>query len=267
MASGVRPMDKQETAKVEGVAESFLHLELELLALLREIQFPPPVCHVYNPLEYAWEPHRCYVEKYCSSQKDVLFLGMNPGPFGMVQTGVPFGEVTMVQEWLGVSGIVERPATEHPRRPVLGWQCQRSEVSGARFWGLFRSLCGAAGAQAFFHRCFVHNLCPLAFVDGAGRNLTPADLPQALREQLLEVCGDSLRRTVSLLGVGMVVGVGRLAETRARKALAKGAETRVRVEGISHPSPRNPRANQGWQQATAARLQELHITPLLSSNP
>ncbi|XP_067881049.1 single-strand-selective monofunctional uracil-DNA glycosylase 1 [Heterodontus francisci] len=251
----------------EGLADAFLRLELELNARLRELPFAPPVCYVYSPLEYAWEPHRAYVEMYCQAPKEVLFLGMNPGPFGMVQTGVPFGEVKSVRDWLGVSGTVGRPTVEHPKRPVLGLDCPRTEVSGARFWGLLRRLCGDGGPAAFFGGCFVHNLCPLAFLDVGGRNLTPADLPPAQRQDVLATCDDSLRRAVRLLGVGMVIGVGKLAEGRARRVLAEGDTARVRVVGIPHPSPRNPQANRGWEEAATARLQELGVTSLLASTP
>ena len=34
--------------------------------------------------------------------KRVVFLGMNPGPFGMAQVGVPFGEVAAVRDWLRI---------------------------------------------------------------------------------------------------------------------------------------------------------------------
>ncbi|XP_041038454.1 single-strand-selective monofunctional uracil-DNA glycosylase 1 [Carcharodon carcharias] len=258
---------EETPALPEGLAGSFLRAELELNTVLRVMEFPQPVSYVYNPLEYAWEPHRVYVEKYCQSQKEVLLLGMNPGPFGMVQTGVPFGEVKFVRDWLGVSGAVSRPQVEHAKRPVLGLDCPRTEVSGARLWGLVRRLCGGGGPGPFFSRCFVHNLCPLAFLDAAGRNLTPADLPPAPREGLLAPCDQSLRRVVELLGVGMVIGVGRLAERRARRALAGGSTDSVRVEGLAHPSPRNPRANRGWEEAAAARLDELGVTRLLTAAP
>lgn len=67
---------------------AFLQAELELSACLRTLTFRDPVRYVYNPLEYAWDTHRLYAEKYCHSGQSVLFLGMNPGPFGMAQTGV-----------------------------------------------------------------------------------------------------------------------------------------------------------------------------------
>ena len=101
----------------------------------RSLSFAPPVACVYAPLDYAWAPHRLYLERYGAGPRDMLFVGMNPGPFGMVQTGVPFGDVTMVRDWLGIEAPVERPAREHPKRPVRGFDIGRGEVSGARFWG------------------------------------------------------------------------------------------------------------------------------------
>ncbi|XP_017706496.1 PREDICTED: single-strand selective monofunctional uracil DNA glycosylase isoform X3 [Rhinopithecus bieti] len=174
------------------LAESFLEEELRLSAELSQLQFSESVGVIYNPLEYAWEPHRNYVTRYCQGPKEVLFLGMNPGPFGMAQTGVPFGEVSMVRDWLGIGGPVLTPSQEHPKRPVLGLECPQSEVSGARFWGFFRNLCGQP--EVFFHHCFVHNLCPLLFLAPSGRNLTPAELPAKQREQLLRICDAALCR-------------------------------------------------------------------------
>uniref|UniRef100_A0A2K5CWQ4 Single-strand-selective monofunctional uracil-DNA glycosylase 1 n=1 Tax=Aotus nancymaae TaxID=37293 RepID=A0A2K5CWQ4_AOTNA len=109
------------------LAESFLEEELRLNAELSQLQFSEPVGIIYNPVEYAWEPHRNYVTRYCRGPKEVLFLGMNPGPFGMAQTGVPFGEVSMVRDWLGIAGTVLTPPQEHPKRPVLGLECPQSE--------------------------------------------------------------------------------------------------------------------------------------------
>uniref|UniRef100_A0A8C4LSL6 Single-strand-selective monofunctional uracil-DNA glycosylase 1 n=1 Tax=Equus asinus TaxID=9793 RepID=A0A8C4LSL6_EQUAS len=243
------------------LAEGFLEEELRLNAELSQLQFSEPVGIIYNPVEYAWEPHRNYVTRYCQGPKEVLFLGMNPGPFGMAQTGVPFGEVNVVRDWLGIGGPVLTPPQEHPKRPVLGLECPQSEVSGARFWGFFRNLCGQP--EAFFRHCFVHNLCPLLFLAPSGRNLTPAELPAKQREQLLGVCDTALCRQVQLLGVRLVVGVGRVAEQRARRALA-GLMPEVQVEGLLHPSPRSPQANRGWETVAKERLNELGLLPLLT---
>ncbi|XP_009470619.1 PREDICTED: single-strand selective monofunctional uracil DNA glycosylase [Nipponia nippon] len=179
--------------------------------------FGEPVSHVYHPLDYAWEPHCDFVRRYCRTPKRVLFLGMNPGPFGMAQTGVPFGEAWHVREWLRVVGGVKKPPSEHPKRPVLGLACRRAEVSGARFWGLVRTLC--PDPRLFFRHCFVHNHCPLLFLASSGRNLPPTELPPAQRDRLMGLCDQALARTVGLLGVGLVVGVGRYAERRAGRAL------------------------------------------------
>lgn len=239
----------------------FLQAELELNVHLRGLSFSPPVKYIYNPLEYAWSTHSCYVEKYCQPGKRFLFLGMNPGPFGMAQTGVPFGEVKSVVDWLQITGEVGHPDNEHPKRRITGLACTQSEVSGARFWGFFRKLCGEP--ERFFQHCFVHNLCPLIFMSESGKNLTPPELPAGERDALLALCDGALCQVVKALGVSMVIGVGRLAEQRARRALS-AAGIDVRVEGIMHPSPRNPKANKGWEEVATAKLAELGVLSLLS---
>src|SRR5204862_4949791 len=77
--------------------------------------FAPPVTHVYNPLRYAWRAHELYLRRYGNTPKRVLFLGMNPGPFGMAQTGVPFGQVAAVRDWLGIETKIDHPPNEHPQ--------------------------------------------------------------------------------------------------------------------------------------------------------
>ncbi|XP_035517025.1 single-strand selective monofunctional uracil DNA glycosylase [Morone saxatilis] len=237
----------------------FLQVELELNVHLRQLRFTEPVRFTYNPLEYAWDTHRGYVQRYCRAGQTVLFLGMNPGPFGMAQTGVPFGEVKSVVDWLKITGEVGHPPEEHPKRPITGLACTRSEVSGARFWGFFRKLCGEP--ELFFRHCFVHNLCPLIFMSASGKNLTPPDLVASERDSLLALCDIALCQAVEALGVSMVIGVGKVAEQRARRALSG---VNVRVEGIMHPSPRNPLANRGWEEVAKAKLTELGVMSLLN---
>nr|XP_020448855.1 single-strand selective monofunctional uracil DNA glycosylase [Monopterus albus] len=244
------------------ISSRFLQVELELNAHLRRLSFSEPVRYTYNPLEYAWDTHRCYVEKYCHGGQRILFLGMNPGPFGMAQTGVPFGEVKSVVDWLKITGEVGHPPDEHPKRQITGLSCTQSEVSGARFWGFFRKLCSEPAL--FFRHCFVHNLCPLIFMNASGKNLTPPELPAAERDHLLALCDIALCQAVEVLGVSMVIGIGRVAEQRARRALI-AAGTTVRVEGIMHPSPRNPLANKGWEEAVKAKLADLGVISLLSN--
>src|SRR5205085_6224553 len=93
-----------------------------------KLRFAAPVTNVYNPLIYARAPHELYLRRFGQGQKSVLFLGMNPGPFGMAQTGVPFGDVARVRDFLGIDAAVGRPELEHPARPVTGFACPRSEV-------------------------------------------------------------------------------------------------------------------------------------------
>jgi single-strand selective monofunctional uracil DNA glycosylase len=218
------------------------------------LRFREPTAYVYNPLRYARRPHVRYLELWGKAPKEVLLLGMNPGPFGMAQTGVPFGEVSMVRDWLRVKAPVTRPQDEHPKRPIEGFSCTRSEVSGARLWGWARDRFGTP--EAFFARFFVANYCPLVFMEESGRNRTPDKLPAAERDVLFALCDEALAKTVAELKVHTVLGVGAFAEKRAREALAG---TKVRVAGILHPSPASPLANRGWQPQIDRQMAELGI--------
>jgi single-strand selective monofunctional uracil DNA glycosylase len=176
---------------------------------------------------------------------------MNPGPFGMAQTGVPFGDVAMVREFVGIDGAVGKPPVEHPRRPIAGFGCHRSEVSGTRFWGWARDRFGTA--ERFFDRVFVANWCPLVFMEESGRNRPPDKLPAGERAELFDLCNAALARVAEVLRPELVVGVGAFAEQRAREALGGDA----RVGRILHPSPASPAANTDWAGSVDARLREL----------
>lgn len=229
-------------------------IALRLRRDVARLRFAPPVAYVYDPLDYAWEAHRAYLERYGSGEPKILLLGMNPGPFGMAQTGVPFGDVGMVRDWLGIVAPVGRPAREHPKRPVLGFDCPRGEVSGQRLWGWARDTFGTP--QRFFERFFIANYCPLVFMEKSGRNLTPDKLPRAESAALFAACDAALRRTVEQLRPEYVVGVGRFAGDRAAAAL-KG--TQVRLGAVPHPSPASPAANRGWAAQMTRALNELGI--------
>lgn len=218
------------------------------------LEFAPPVTHIYNPLDYAWKPHRLYLERYGRGKPQVILLGMNPGPFGMAQTGVPFGDVAMVRDWLGIEAPVERPAREHQKRPVAGFRCTRVEASGQRLWGWAHD--NFATPQRFFERFFVANYCPLAFLEASGRNRTPDKLPRAERGTLFEACDAALRRTVERLHPEFVVGVGRFGADRAAAVLN---ETEIRLGVLPHPSPASPAANRGWAAQATRALAELGI--------
>jgi single-strand selective monofunctional uracil DNA glycosylase len=226
----------------------------ELCRELEVMAFADPVTHVYNPIAYARAPHGEYLQRYARNPKRVVYLGMNPGPFGMAQTGVPFGEVRLVRDWLGIEAAVERPAHEHPRRPIQGFACARSEVSGARLWGALKERYGEP--QAFFEHGFVANYCPLVFMESSGRNRTPDKLGAAERTRLFAACDRHLQRLVEILTPEFVIGVGKFAQDRASIAL-HGRD--VRVGSIPHPSPANPAANRGWLALADASLAQLGL--------
>jgi len=227
----------------------------ELSARVDGLEFPS-VPFVYNPLGYARVPHEAYLERWGAKMpREVILVGMNPGPFGMAQTGVPFGDVAMVRDFLGIAGPVGRPSHEHPRRPITGFACTRSEVSGTRFWGWARDRFGTA--ERFFDRVFVANWCPLVFMEDSGRNRTPDKLAPSERARLFAVCDEALAQVVAELRPRLVVGVGRFAERRAREAL--GAQ--VELGCILHPSPASPATNEDWPGAVDAQLRELGFEP------
>lgn len=225
-----------------------------LSAALAQLRFRAPVTHVYNPLSYAGAAYEQYLQRWGDGRRRVLLLGMNPGPFGMVQTGVPFGEIHAARDWLGIDAPIHRPAVEHPKRPVEGWACRRSEVSGRRLWGLFAERFGTP--QAFFAEHFVLNWCPLAFLADA-RNLTPDKLPADEFAPLAAACDQHLRAACAALEPEWLIGVGRFARQRAQLALA-GTGT-VHIGEILHPSPASPAANRGWAAAASAQMQALGI--------
>lgn len=226
----------------------------DLIAALRPLRFSPPVTHVYDPLEYARAPYDEYFRRYGEGPREVLFLGMNPGPFGMAQTGVPFGDVAMVRGWLGIEAPVGKPERENPKRPITGFSCNRSEVSGTRVWGWARDRWGTP--ERFFERFFVANYCPLVFMEESGRNVTPDKLAAPERTALYAACDEALRRLVKELRPRLVVGIGGFAEERAREALA-GSD--VRIGRILHPSPANPLANRDWAGCVERALAELGV--------
>jgi single-strand selective monofunctional uracil DNA glycosylase len=219
-----------------------------------------PVTHVYNPLVYAWRTHEMYLRRYGNGPKRVLFLGMNPGPFGMTQTGIPFGEIAAVRDWLGIQATIERPPDEHLKRPVMGFNCTRTEISGQRLWGLFAKRFGSA--EKFFEQHLVMNYCPLAFVEESGRNRTPDKLPPQVRATLFGACDDHLREIVRVLEPEWLIGVGDFAAKRARDVIASTtslASDPPRVGQILHPSPACPASNNDWAGIATKQLRNLGV--------
>ena len=235
-------------------AEDPVRIARRLARRVAGLRFGAPVTHVYDPLTHARPCVELYLRRYARPGCEVLLVGMNPGPWGMVQTGVPFGEVELVRDWLGLEAPVARPAREHPKRPVEGFGCRRSEVSGRRLWGWARERFGTP--ERFFARFFVWNYCPLAFLEESGRNRTPDKLPAAESADLFAACDQALREMVAALDPRLVVGVGKFAEERVRGVFGAGPP---RVGGLLHPSPASPLANRGWAERAEAQLRELGV--------
>ncbi len=227
----------------------------ELSAQVGRLQFGPPVTHTYNPLTYAWAAHEAYLRRFGGSRKRVVFLGMNPGPFGMAQIGIPFGEIAAARDWMGIRAPITKPAKEHPKRPILGFDCPRSEVSGRRFWRLCAERFGTP--ERFFAAHFVVNYCPLAFLEASGRNQTPNKLPKAERERLFDICDEHLRRVLAILQPEWLIGIGGFARDRAELVVTDGE---VRVGQILHPSPASPKANRNdWTKTATHELIQLGV--------
>ncbi len=233
---------------------TLVKISRRLCRAVDKLEFSPPVTHVYNPLRYAKDPHEQYLTRFGEGTGRAVMLGMNPGPFGMAQTGVPFGEVALARDWLGIEGKVGKPRNEHPKRPVLGFACTRSEVSGSRLWGWAKERYKTP--KRFFAKFFVVNYCPLVFMEEGGRNFIPEKLPVDVRTALFEACDRALIDTIEALQPKIVIGVGTFAEKRARKVLGDS----VPIGSILHPSPASPKANRGWVPAAEADLAALGIT-------
>jgi len=240
--------------KSNAISQKLITAAQELSARAGGLKFQAPVAHVYNPLDYAWPAHELYLRKFGGGKKRVVFLGMNPGPFGMAQTGVPFGEVAAVRDWLKIRAPIGRPAVKHPKRPVLGFDCPRSEVSGRRLWGLFAGRFGSP--ERFFAGHFVANYCPLAFCEAGGRNLTPDKLRADEQARLFAVCDAHLRRILETQEPEWLVGIGGFAAERGREVCAN---TKTRVGQILHPSPASPAANRGWAKTVTRQLVQLGV--------
>ena len=227
-----------------------------LASSLRKLKFSPPVACVYRTLDYAWEAHRLYLERFGKGPKRVIFLGMNPGPFGMAQTGVPFGEVTAVRDWMQIEAPIGKPLQEHPKRPIDGFQCKRSEVSGRRLWGLFADR--SKDAEAFFKDHFVLNYCPLIWMSETGANLTPDKISAAEIAPVEKACLRHLQEVIGILQPSYLIGVGGFAEERLQRAVAASGSS-AKVGRILHPSPASPAANRGWAEIASRQLETLGV--------
>lgn len=238
---------------VTDLGQELARISRDLSGQLARLRFSEPVTHAYLPTNYASSLCEAFFA-LAQPEPEALLLGMNPGPWGMAQTGVPFGEIAAVRDFLGLTGEVGRPDPEHPKRPVEGLACTRSEVSGRRLWGWAEERFGTP--PRFFRTFFVHNYCPLAFLEESGRNRTPDKLPAAEREALEGPCDAALQAVVAALRPKRVIGVGKFAERQAKRALP---EFTGDIGTILHPSPASPIANRGWAPQAEAQLEALGV--------
>uniref|UniRef100_A0A2M4ARW7 Putative single-strand selective monofunctional uracil dna glycosylase n=1 Tax=Anopheles triannulatus TaxID=58253 RepID=A0A2M4ARW7_9DIPT len=253
-----------------GTAEPFWQqvysIELRLSAALRSVALPAEVAACYDPIDYAGEIHRAYMERFLDGPKHVLFIGMNPGPWGMCQTGVPFGYVPDVRDWMGLRGTVQKPERELPDRPVDGLSCKREEQSGKRWWGLFKELCGTP--ESFFRACFVYNLCPLAFFHKSGRNITPSELKGTAKGELQRIAEQYLVDALQVLQPKIIISVGRYTEDRVKTLIKQNKldATVIRTLCLAHPSPRSLN-NTNWNEKAKLWLTENGIMSFLKHEP
>ncbi len=229
---------------------------------LAHLKFPSPITHVYDPLQYAFEPYQQYLERFARAPKRVVLVGMNPGPYGMMQTGVPFGEVAAVRDWMGISAKIKSPPKQHAKRIIQGFDCPRSEVSGRRVWAWAAARFGSA--EKFFRECFVLNYCPLVFLEESGRNFTPDKLPAALLTRIYAACDRHLAIALTALAPAWAIGIGGFAEKRVRVVLESShidgtVACAIRAGTILHPSPASPAANRGWAEAVDKQLSALGV--------
>jgi single-strand selective monofunctional uracil DNA glycosylase len=236
-------------------AELVIEAAKKLSREVSKLNFVEEITHIYNPIEYAWPAHKIYLERFAADSKKIIFLGMNPGPWGMAQTGVPFGEINAVKDWLEIETVVSKPESEHQKRPVEGFNCGRSEVSGKRLWALMKDRFGTP--EAFFKENYVANYCPVSFMTETGKNFTPDKLPKEQQNALFEVCDTHLREVVEILEAEWMLGVGKFAEKRINTALKEQIESgKIKSGTIIHPSPASPAANRGWAEAVTRKMAE-----------
>lgn len=241
---------------METIAEQLIQAGHELADELRPMLFSDPVTHTYLTVDYAREGYEAYLETYANSKKRVLLLGMNPGPYGMAQTGVPFGEITAVRDWMMLSPQIGNPEHEHPKRKIRGMDCSKSEVSGRRLWGLFAER--FPRAEDFFKDHLVINFCPLIWMKESGANLTPDKIRAAEMSPVDAACQKHLRRLIEILEPRFLIGVGAYAEHQMLTAQEQ-LGTKATIGKILHPSPASPAANRGWAEVAERQLKEIGV--------
>ena len=195
----------------------------------------------YNPLDYAWDIHKKYIELYGGLGAKTVILGMNPG-HGMGNTGIPFGCPEQVNKYLKIKDIkIKKLEKMHPKRIVNGLECDKPEISGRRIWGLVKDIYGQP--RNAFSKIYVINHFPLWMFDKKGRNITPDKLPIVASKTMLEQCDSTVLEIINALEANKVIAVGNYAEKRIKKIISKKNIPNLQIKKIPHPSPANPFSN------------------------
>jgi single-strand selective monofunctional uracil DNA glycosylase len=239
-----------------GISSELINAGRLLADALRPLMFSDPVTHTYLTVDYARAGYEAYLETYANSKKRTLLLGMNPGPYGMAQTGVPFGEIAAVRDWIKLSPEIGKPDHEHPKRKISGMDCDKSEVSGRRLWGLFAER--FPNADDFFKDHLVINFCPLIWMKDTGANLTPDKIRATEMAPADAACQIHLRRLIEILEPQYLIGVGGYAENQMQIAQQELGTSAV-IGKILHPSPASPAANRGWSEVAERQLKEIGV--------
>ena len=206
---------------------------------------------IYNPLDYAWTPHKEWIERFSGNGANTLLVGMNPG-HGMGNTGVPFGCPEQVRDFLNITGLeVHQPPRIHPKRIVYGLECPKAEVSGRRIWTTLAEHYGTP--EAVSRDLYIVNHCPLWMFNEAGQNITPDKLTGHAAKNLKKICDTHLHTVVLAMGIKRVIGVGRYAQKQAAALFDE-----IEVDWVPHPSPASPFANRNggadWRAAFKEKI-------------
>lgn len=230
--------------------KQFLDIECDLNNELNELQFPKNITHIYNPIVYALNLHCQYIKKFLNGKKKVMLIGMNPGPNGMVQNGVPFGNTNTVKNLMKIQGQVDQPPSLNPKRPVTGLSCTTEEPSGVRIWNLLQKLAGSL--EVFGEQCFLHNFCPLAFFDEQGKNITPSELKGKIKSTLRDICLKYLEKEIQLIQPEIIIAIGSYVGDSLRKLSKQSiyVRTNIKILQLAHPSPRSLNNNNWPEKAT-----------------
>ena len=197
--------------------------------------------YAYNPLDYAWKPHKVYLEKYGGLGAKTIIMGMNPG-HGMGNTGIPFGCPEKVKTYLDITNLkVKQPMKTHPKRKITGLECTKPEISGKRIWGIIEEIYGSPTNA--FNEIFVLNHFPLWMFNESGQNITPDKLRKSTTKEIFTACNKYLTDVIQILNCKTIIGVGKYAQKMAKLALYDIEIETIIVKEIPHPSPANPLAN------------------------